>query len=494
MSTSTSNLPFNISSRQQGYLALMLWSVIVLFLLRHDLYGLNEGAARSLLLSWSIADQVASSVTTFGMPDLRTLLYLPISFLWAGNVFAAKALTVLLLASTAWLFYAWERRKAGSECALLATGLLIISPLALTQIDTLSPGTYLLWTFALGAWLDTQYRTDPKSFNGWYFAQLFACAFSVSLHPAGLAYPLALLWSWRTTPLDQKHQKFFAGGIVFVVLFILLIRMGWNDLAWLQNPVKNLSSIFSGLLATDEQPILQWLPGGLVLSLLIAIILIRRREILSDLTGRILLLGLLLGSFVGDQAWGIIALSIVLYFGLPILLRPEQNVSGGFLKQRGWILFLVFICSTFFMSTDKAYYESGRGGILSAQDELIRTLTITAENDRKIRDTDDSEKKRQRFIVASEWPGRTMLACKCDTFPLPPVARDPQTQLANLHSIAYMLLDPKQTANIDLTRNLALLGGIIETISLQPAGVLLHIKEDAAPQPGESKPAEKKPL
>lgn len=489
-----SNLSFNISPRHRGYLALFLWAFIVLFILRHNSYGLNEGAARSLLLSWSIADQVASSVTTFGMPDLRALLYLPTGFLWTGNVFAVKVLTVLLLAITSWLLYAWERRISGEECALLATGLLIISPLALDQIDTLSPGVYLLAAFALGSWLDTQYRSNPKPFNGWYFAQLSICAFSVSLHPAGLAYPLALLWSWRTMPSDQKHQRFFLIGIFFVVIFILLIREGWSDLTWFHNPVKNLGIIFTGSALDDTQPLMQWLPGGFVLALLVAVIFKQHRKIWADLTGRILLIGLLLGLLIGDSAWGMIALCIVLYFGLPLLLRPEQDpTGGGFMKHRGWVLLSIFICTTIFMRADRAYYEIGNIGILSAQDELIRTLAVAAENDRKASEADDGEKQRQRFIVASEWPGRTMLACKCDTFPLPPIAQDPQTQLANLHSIAYLLLDPKQTTNIDLARNLALLGGIVETISLQPGGVLLHVKEDVAPKPGEIKPEVKKP-
>jgi len=484
------NLPFNISARHQGYIALLLWGVIALFLLRHDLYGIDEGAARSLLLSWSIADQVASSVTTFGMPDLRALLFLPTGFLWTGNIFAAKILTTLLLAGTVWLLYAWERRIAGPECALLATGLLIISPLSLEQIDTLSPGIYLLATFALGAWLDTKYRADPKSFNGWYFAQLFVCALSASLHPAGLAYPLALLWSWRTEPLNQKQQRYFFAGIVFVVLFTLLIRMGWNGLAWFQNPVKSLGSIFTGSPLDDEQSIMQWLPGGIVLALVVAVVFKQRRRLWSDLTGRTLLIGLLLGAIVGDQAWGMIALCIVLYFGLPVLLRPEPNSpTDGFMKQRGWVLLLVFICSTFYMRADKTYYEIGQSGTLSAQDELINTLAVAAENDRKAGESDDGERKRPRFIVASEWPGRTMLACKCDTFPLPPVARDPQAQLANLHSIAYLILDPKQTANIELARNLSLLGGIVETISLQSGGVLLHVKENEIPKPDGKKPS-----
>jgi hypothetical protein len=271
-------------------------------------------------------------------------------------------------------------------------------------------------------------------------------------------------------------------------MFILLIRMGWNGQAWFQNPVKSLGSILTGSPLDDEPSVMQWLPGGIILLLLATIIIKQYRRLWSDLTGRTLLIGLLLGAMVGDQAWGMIALCIVLYFGLPMLLDSKQSVSGtSFMKQRGWVLLLVFICSTFFMRADRTYYEIGQRNELSAQDQLIRTLAVTAESDRQTSDADDSEKNRPRFIVASEWPGRTMIACKCDTFPLPPVARNPEAQLANLHSITYLLLDPKQTANIELARNLSLLGGIVETLSLQPAGVLLHVKEDAIAKTGGNK-------
>ena len=53
-----------IPLRYWGYLSLSLWGVAILFLLRPDLYNLDEGSAKSLLLVWSIADQVAASVVT----------------------------------------------------------------------------------------------------------------------------------------------------------------------------------------------------------------------------------------------------------------------------------------------------------------------------------------------------------------------------------------------------------------------------------------------
>jgi hypothetical protein len=486
------NLSFTIAPHRQAQLSLLLWGVLALFLLRHDLYGLDEGAAKALLLAWSIADQVASSVIWFGTPDLRTLLYLPSGFLWTGNVFAAKALTVLLLACAVWLFYIWMKRNSGPESAMLASGLLLVSPMALEQIDSLSPGVYLLMAIAFGAWLDEKYRTEQRLFGGWYFAQLLVCAFSVSLHPAGLAYPLSLLWSWRDPgSVDRKHQKYMLSGVIFVTLFTLLVRMlhwgdldwlqnPWSGLDWFQNPVNSLATVLMGTLLDSEgrlEP--QWVAGGIMLAILVIILAKAYRSLWTDLTGRALLLGLVLGLPVGDQSWGMMALALILFFGIPVLLRSGlPAVNGGFFRQRGWLILLVFICLIFFMHADRKHYDVKKSGMLSAQDQLIKTLAGEAEIDRHASEQDESM-NRPLFRVASQWPSRTMIACKCDTFPLPPATHDPQTQLANLHGITYILLDPKQTANVDLARNLSLLGGAIETASLQPGGVLLHIKQNA---------------
>lgn len=477
------NLFSRIPPRYWGYLALLLWGAITLFLLRQDAYSLDEGAAKSLLLVWSVADQVASSVVTFGAPDLRILLYIPAGFLWTGNIFAAKVCTVLALAFAAWLFYSWKQQNADPESALIATGLLIISPLTLTQIDALSPGIYLLLAFALGAWLDKAYRADPYHFGGWYFAQLFISALSVSLHPAGLAYPVALLWSWHKEPLDHKQQKYFFIGVSFVVLATLLIRMGWHDLEWLQNPLNNLAAIVLGSALSNEMTVARWLAGSVILLVLATVVFKQFRHLWSDFTGRTLLIGLALGATTSDPAWAMIALSIILYFGFPLLLRSQPSPTGGLIHQRGVALLLLILLSSLFMRADKAHYEIRQAGILSEQDQLIRTLSEEAENARKAAEETGGTSTHLR--VASQWPGRTMIACKCDTLPLPPAAKDAQAQLAMLHSITHLLFDPKQPANILLSRNLAALGGdAAETVELQPEGVLLHFKNTNMISPG----------
>lgn len=472
-----------IPLRYWGYLSLSLWGVAILFLLRPDLYNLDEGSAKSLLLVWSIADQVAASVVTFGAPDLRALLFLPVAFLWTGNVFAAKVFTTLLLAFAIWLLYLWSRHNVNAESALIASGLLIVSPLMLEQIDALSPGIFLLPAFTFGAWLNVEYRLNPRPGGGWYFAQLLVSAFSVSLHPIGLAYPLALLWSWYKEPLDLKQQKYFFVGISFAALFTLLMLRGWNYVEWFQNPIKSLSMTVLGSSLGSEISIVSWVVGGLMLAGLVIIVIKQYHNLWSDFTGRTFLIGLTLGITTSDSAWGIIALSLILYFGIPLLLQLHHIRAGkGFAQQRGLMMLFIIILSTVFMQADKSHYQIRQSGFLSEEDQLIHILAEEAENARKISEEDKSGKNPVLLRVASQWPSRTMIACKCDTLPLPPAAQDPQTQLTMLRSITHLLFNPRQANNAALARNLSILGGeIIETIALQPGGVLLHFKNVNAP-------------
>jgi hypothetical protein len=470
-----------IPSRYWGYMALLLWGAATLFVSRHDPYNLDEGGAKALLLVWSVADQMASAVVTFGTPDLRILLFAPAGFLWTGSVFAAKVCATLALALAAWLLYQWKLREGDAECALIATGLLLISPATVEQVEAFAPGAFLIPAFALGAWLDSAYRARPRPFGGWYFSQLFVAALCVSLHPAGLAYPLVLLWAWYKSPLDKKQQRYFFIGIGAVTLFTLLVRMGWNDTAWLQNPLMSLASIALGTPLNHEMTVAHWIAGGIILALLIFVLFKQFRAIRSDFTGRTLLAGLLLGAVSCDQTWSMVALGLALYYGFPLLLNRPHGADGGLVQQRGAALFLLTALAVIFMTADKGHYEAGRHGVLSDQDQLIRSLSEEAENARQLAEENDGAGHAPpRLRVASQWPSRTMIACRCDTLPLPPVAKDPQAQLAMLHSVNHLLFDPKDPANILLARNFAMLGGgMAETVALQPGGTLLYIRDDS---------------
>jgi len=465
----------NLLDRYGKYILLSLWSILAFLLMRHSPYALDEGAAKALLLDWSISDEVASSVLTMGMPDLRALIWLPLSYLFSGQVLAAKIFTILVLAYTAWELYQWLYKNGQEEAALLATGLLLIAPLSIQQLDSLSIGTYLLASFALGHYLHGIYHEQKTAFNGHFFAQMALCAFAVSLHPAGLAYPASLLWLWHNKPLDQKQQRYFYIGIPLSVILILLLTLGWSDLHFWVNPAQSIVSILWGAPLEPGLSTEGWVLGAALLAIGASILAVYRKTLPKDLMGCCLFLGPLIGIMAADQAWAFLILALFLFAGLPILLRPYPYLlKHGFLMQRGWLWVLLLIISTLFMRGDRFHFYEIENKLLSAQDQLIQTF---AEDLNTFREQQEAAKQAMPNIrVASQWPARTMIACRCDVLPLPPTASDPAAQLTMLKSINFLILAPADPKNLGLASNLARLTTEIATQSLQAGGVILAIK------------------
>jgi hypothetical protein len=465
-----------IPNKYWAYFALAFWGALSFLLLNKTPYGIDEGAARALLLVWSVVDDVVSPIVTTGLPDFRTIFLVPAGFLWSGNVLAAKITTIFVTAFAAWFIYGWRQRSGNAESALLATGIFLISPLIIDQIDTISVAPFLLAIFALGAWSDKIYREAPLAFGGMYFAQMFLCLVSTTLHPAGLAYPLVLLWTWYKTPVG-KQQKFFFGGVIFSVLFAMLLTQGWHHVEWFTNPIKSLSSVFSGSTASMDIGAFRWVTGICIIIILLLVIWKQANNLSADFLGRILFAALVIGMLVGDETWSIIALVICLYWGFPLLLRARTSSSDGFWGQRGITLSLLFVISTSFMLSDKAHYQKVMGGDLTPRDSLIKAL---AENTKNYMNDESKQSSlpKKPLLIASQWPGLTMLACRCGTFPLPPPAKDGQELLAMLHGVNYLIFDPRNPMNSSLSHNLSLLdAGKVETVALEEGGVIVEIKE-----------------
>ncbi len=446
----------------------LIWGAAILFFfIRYDPYGLQENAARALMFVWSIVDGVAHPVVVLGAPDFRALLFIPVGLMWTGNIAAAKVLTLLILAGAALLLYDWAARTQDRESALIAIGLMLISPLALTQVDSIGSGPYLLLAAGLGFWLDRAYRADPRPLGGWYFSQLFLVAFSVSLHPAGLAYPASLLWQWYKHPVDSRQLRHYFIGILSITVFVLLIRMGWSDLSWWANPAKALAMVALG--PSEEMTSLRWITGGIVLVALLFTLVRNLREFWQDLAKRTLMLGVIFGLTSADSAWAMIVLAFLLFTGIPLLIQVHESVPGeGFMAKRSGIMAFIFIVATTFMVNDRANYDLRRLDPMPIGDRLISTIARQAK-------TDADAKKH--ILVASQWPGRTMIACQCDVLPLPAAAADPKTQLAMLKGVDYLMFDPRDRKNEILSRNMAMLGQATETIALQSAGVILRIRK-----------------
>ncbi len=474
------NLFLRIPQKFWAYSALSLWGALSYFLLHKTSYGIDEGAARALLLVWSVAGDVVSPIVTLGLPDFRTIFFVPVGYLWVGNIVAAKIFTMLVMSCAVWTIHRWRQHNGNSESALLASGLLLISPLLIDQIDTISVVPFLLITFALGAWLDQIYRESPHAFGGMYFSQIFLCMVSVTLHPVGLAYPLALLWAWYKTPSDTKHKNYFFGGIVFIILFTLLLTMGWNNIEWFSNPIRSLSSLLSGSPDNSEMGAFRWVSGIGILLVLLLVIWKKAGNLWADFLGRTLLVALIIGLLVGDETWSIVALTICLYWGFPLLLTTTTNSPRGFWGQRGIAMLLLFAVSTTFMLVDKARYQMVLVGNLSPRDSLIKTLAEDSGNFLNNESSQNSAEKKP-VRVASQWPGLTMLACRCDALALPPSAKDSEALFAMLRGINYLIFDPRDPANSSLSHNMATMdAGKVETVALQQGGVIVEIKSSPA--------------
>jgi hypothetical protein len=462
-------------NNSRGGLWLLPWGVLVGLTLRTDPYGLTEEGAKALLLAWSIGDAVASAVLTLGAPDIRAIIFLPLGFLWPGQLIAAKVLTLLTMAGAAVGLYRWRCRGDQAEAGLLATGLLLIAPLCVDGINALSAAPFLLAIFAAADGLNRMLANERGALGAPFFFQLLACAAAVSLHPAGIAYPALLLYTWWSAPPDRRHRAYFLLGIPLVVVLVLAMRLGWPGMRWWQNPLSAAAAVFSGSRTDDPLSVAQWLGGVVLVAATAAVAWHERRRLLEDLTGGALLLGVLFGVVAADPTWAMLMFALLLYGGLPWLLRACAPLARhGLMVQRGWIWLLLLLVCTAFLHTDRGAYDAARHNLLSGQDQLIRDF---AEGVNSLRAGDKAASTPPTTIlVASSWPARTSIACQCDGLPLPPVAKDPDSQLAMMRGVSYLILglDSDHSA---LTNNFAQLGQRVEVLAREPGGVILHFRE-----------------
>lgn len=448
-----------------GLLAMAVWggAILAFSLVRFEPYGLDEGAARGLLLNWSVVDNIANPIVIFGVPDFRALLFVPLGLYWAGSLIAAKVFTLILAFCAVWLLYTWNRQTSGTEAALIASALLLVSPLMITQIDAMGVAPYLLLVFGLGLWLDKKYRAAERPLSGFFFQQLLLSAVSVSLHPAGLAYPLALVWRWYKEPAEtrQKRHIYMLTGTLVATILALILRMGWPGMAWWSNPFATLGLVNLGNQLEDPS----WIVATLSAALLLGVLILERRTLLSDLMGSMLLFGLLIGLIAADAAWAMLGMALVLYRGVPRLIAANEALNrNGLAGQRGLVMAALVMAATSFMLADKSYARIVRDNVLSPQDQLIQALADLAAD------------TKQPFRAASQWPGRSMIACKRDVLPLPPPAKDGEMLLKSIKGITHLAFNPYEPANRELGRNIAELGGQTQTLALQAGGAIIKIK------------------
>jgi hypothetical protein len=466
-----------MSQKIQGMALLGLWVIVVFFTLRHSPLALDEGAAKALLLDWSIGDQVASSVVTLGLPDLRVLTWIPLGFLWPGQVMAAKIVTLLLFAHAIYLLFKWHQSNKQEETALLACGLALFAPLTLQQIDQLNPGLMLFISMVYLAYLDRSYRLAPRLFGGNFFAQLILILFATSLHPMGIALGLSLFYGWyKDGSLGKIHQRSFLIGSLITVLFGVLLRWGWKEINFGLNPFPGAASVFLGQPMDVALNLKVAMLGLLAMCLALLFLISDRKNIVGSIFSRSLAIAVVIGLVSGDYNWGYLLLMFILNVGFPWILKPREVVlQHGFFIQRGWLWLVLLIVSTTYLHTDRNHYFLVKNNLLSNQDQLIQTLSDDIDLIRKI--SDQKSVPMPKIRVASQWPARTMIACRCDVLPLPPATAKPEQELALIKGITHIVFVPNENKNLGLTQNLSMLGDRVATVSLQPGGVILHVKQ-----------------
>lgn len=491
--------------------ALVAWALGAITLLDRTPFGLDEASARVILLLWSMSDQVPAPIVTLGVPDFRALYLAPAGVLFSGSLLAAKICTLFVYLAAVIGLYRWREREGSSEAPLLASGLLLIAPLAVSLIDHVAIGPFLLLSLLLGAWADEFYRAVRIRFGGWYFTQLLLCLALPTLHPAGLAYPILLAVSWVRDPAPEpampgiipgRERTHVLVGIAITACGGLLLAAGWPHQSWLANPLTALPrQILDWEPASSLGDNVSMLLGVVLLACLLGTLWLARARWRADRLARTLVLALLISAFCGDASFALLALVVLLHWGFPLLLRVHLGHAGGFVGQRGAAFALLMLLSTSFLVSDRSRYEAlQHDPVLSVQDQLIQALASGVQQAAQQAAATaqpglvtGEQKARSGPRVASQWPGRTMIACRCSTLPLPPATEDQARFAANLRGIGFVIFDPQDPVNRALSQNFAVLGGAAaETVALQAGGVLLRLRTDPvpdhAPEPDASDP------
>lgn len=473
----------NVPSKYWALAAMIIWGGAIVFfgLIRLDTYGMDEGGSMALLLAWSVAEKVVIPVTVLGGPDFRALFFWPVALYWPGSMLAAKISTMMVMFGGAYALYRWSRDTHSEEVALIATGLLLVAPLALIQVDSVASAPFILGAFGLGLWLDKKYRASPHSISSLYFLQMLLVAATVSFHPMGLAYPLGLAWQWQRNPKSELQKKQVWLGLGLTSVIVLVMRLGWIDVSWLSNPLITLNqALFS---VNELNPGGGgWLGGVLMAVALITIIAKDYKSLIDNLMGSMLLAAIVIGLMAADRNWAVIALVLFLYKGAPLLIKLNQKISAsGFMGQRGVVLIAIMALAVLFMRADKMHAQFIQSEVLSPVDELIRTLAKEAQD------------PEQPFIAASQWPARTMLVCRRDVLHLPPPQPNGEQLLKSIKGVTHIVYDHRSPDNDLLNKNLAEISGSTQTLAIQQAGVIIKIKTEAQAKRGEQHPSKNAP-
>jgi len=452
----------SILPRYVALAALCALSVAYMASFRYDLYGVEEGAARSLLLNWSLGSNILNPIAVLGFPDMRALLFSPLNFHWIGDLSAARTLVMFFTLATGLMLYRWAEKQLNDETALFATGLWLIAPLTVSQIDSLGAGNILILACILCYWSAGFYRASDHAMPGNYFVLLLLLALASSMHPAGVGMAIGLAWhETRVHRPKQRKRIALLIGLSLMFFFVLASRTGWPSLDLFSSPIPALGTVLEGDLADVPSPGF----GLLVLGLLLLTLLSGIRRIRDDLFSTMLLGGIVVGAVCADMAWAELVLTYILFEGFHGLVSVNNRFGGyGLMRRRGIVVVCVLVLTLGFMLGDKQRFLFNRAHGMHRVDRVITEIGELTSN------------MTGQTLVASQWPGRTMLATRRGALPLPPVrADDPDGFLRQMHGVIFLVYDHHDRRMKAMNRQVAELSNRIKTESILPGGIILRL-------------------
>jgi len=463
----------HLSARHAGLLGLCILAWVYMALFRYDLYGMEEAAARALLINWSIIHQVASPIALFGVPDMRGFLFVLLDLHWAGSLIAAKVFSMLVFFATILMLYRWGERQHSAEATMIACGVLPLLPISIMQADAVGGGIYLLMALVAMSWLHEAIRNSPFDVPGQMFLQAVLLGFAISIHPFALAAlgVLLFLW-WRDTEQSRKKRRNVMIALSIGSFIPLLLRMGWPDAALLDGAfLPFVSQIVMGPDLLSVSADTRMGVGIMLMTLLCATVLVFIMRKVNDTLAWFLVLGLLLGTWHINAVWLFMAGVTLLYLGVPALIAFNQKVGWqGVVGQRGLVLLVLFVVTTTAMITDRRYQVIEQSHLMNEVDQSIALLSAEAAN------------HDVPFLAASEWPARTMMAAKRDVFPLPHVKKgeDPESFRQRIKGVTHFIFNPHSEENRGLVTQFSALSAYYETLSLSSASVVLKERSKLA--------------
>jgi len=203
------------------------------------------------------------------------------------------------------------------------------------------------------------------------------------------------------------------------------------------------------------------LVAGILLLILPTVI----RRIRTNLFSCMLLTGVIIGSICADTAWAVLVLTYILFEGLHALVALHNRLGGhGLMRRRGMVVVCVLVLASGFSLADKQRFLFNRAGSMHRADALIKETGLLMQT------------LNGKQLVASQWPGRTMLATRHGALPLPPLHQnDPDTFLRQMHGVSFLVYDHHDAKMKGMNRQVAGLSNRIHTEAILPGGVILRL-------------------